>query len=165
MTKILVFSDSHGNGRGISAALGQHPDASIALFLGDGIGDFRRAADLPHLKTVCVRGNCDFYGVSTGVRDVEIITVENVRIMMTHGHLFGVKSGFGTALDKAAAAEADIFLFGHTHVPFDHTFSHGDRHIRMFNPGSVSRGRDCGNTYGVIVVDGDSTVTSHGILK
>lgn len=165
MTKILVFSDSHGNGRGISSALRQHPDASIALFLGDGISDFRRTADLPYLKTVCVRGNCDFYGGIEGAHDVEIITVENVRIMMTHGHLFGVKSGLGMALNKAAAAEADIFLFGHTHIPFDHTFPNGDRNIRMFNPGSVSHGRDCGNTYGVIVVDGDSAITSHGILK
>lgn len=83
---------------------------------------------------------------------------------MTHGHLFGVKSGLGTALGKAAEADVDIFLFGHTHIPFDRTFPNGDRHIRMFNPGSIGRGRENGNTYGVIVIDGSSAVTSHGNL-
>lgn len=165
MTKILVFSDSHGNSSSISNAIEQHPDASMALFLGDGIVDFLRVTDLTHLQTVCVRGNCDFYRASSDIRDIEILTVENVRIMMTHGHLFGVKSGLGTALDKASEAGSDIFLFGHTHVPFDRTFIRDGKHIRLFNPGSVGRGRENGNTYGIIIIDRDAALTSHGRLK
>jgi hypothetical protein len=165
MTKILVFSDSHGRRSGITAAIKSHPDASMALFLGDGLEDFAKATDGTDLKTVRVRGNCDFFLSDKSVRDVEALSVENVSIMMTHGHLFGVKSDIGTALDKAAEAGVDIFLYGHTHEPFNHTFRVGERHIRMFNPGSIGNGRACGNTYGVIVIDGTKVVASHGVFK
>ena len=68
---------------------------------------------------------------------------------MTHGHLYGVKSGYGLAIAHAISRGADILLFGHTHEPYLQRIEKGsevggrilERELYVFNPGSLRDGR------------------------
>ena len=62
---------------------------------------------------------------------------------MSHGHIWGVKGGYGAAIVAAQKCDAHILLFGHTHVPYCEQLETG---LWVMNPGSI---RDSGN-YGVI---------------
>ena len=67
---------------------------------------------------------------------------------MCHGHKYNVKSSLLALKYKGMEKNADIILFGHTHVPYiDDTDG-----IIMLNPGSVS-------TYGIIEIN-ESEVTA-----
>ena len=125
--KILVLSDSHrAIGAMYDAAILEDPDA--IMHLGDHVSD---AEDM-------VRGNCDF-----GAQAPETILTElgGVRLFLTHGHLFGVKSGMSRLKLEADRVGADIALFGHTHRPF----LEEDGGVWYMNPGAARDGR-----YGVI---------------
>ena len=65
-------------------------------------------------------------------------------ILLSHGHLWGVKSGYDRAIAQARAVGADILLFGHTHQALCCQLEDG---LWMLNPGS-SR-----STYGLITLE------------
>ena len=102
--KILVLSDSHrAIGAMYDAAILEDPDA--IMHLGDHVSDAEElsyALDL--IDFYMVRGNCDF-----GAQAPETILTElgGVRLFLTHGHLFGVKSGM-SRLKLEATAWAQI---------------------------------------------------------
>ncbi|NLV49162.1 MAG: metallophosphoesterase [Clostridiales bacterium] len=133
--KILVFSDSHGSCGLMEAAVKLHmPD--LTLFLGDGASDITALrASYPELSVRCVRGNCDPAGFAP---EKLIIEESGKKIMMTHGHAYGVKLGLQRVFYAALEAQADIILFGHTHEAY-----RAEREgLIMLNPGSVGRGRN-----------------------
>jgi len=89
--KILVLSDSHGHLNYMQGAI-KLENPSLILHLGDNVRDSVKlesyAKDVPILS---VHGNCD---LGTNVAPATLLQeVEGVRIMMTHGHDFGVKIG------------------------------------------------------------------------
>lgn len=56
--------------------------------------------------------NCDFF---TSAPPSLTISLDGVRIFLTHGHLFGVKSGLTRLTLEARRVGAQLALFGHTH--------------------------------------------------
>ena len=129
--KLCVFSDSHGiSDNMLHAVYIEDPDAVI--FLGDGERDLkpmrRRYPNLP-IHAVC--GNCD---VGFSVPDKLILTLEGVRIFAVHGHRHDVK--YDQDLDylvrSACHEDANVVLFGHTHVPYLET----REGILLLNPGA-----------------------------
>ena len=91
----------------------QKPDQVIHL--GDLISDAEEISYLyPKLPVCMVPGNCDGW---TTVPSIKQITLQGRSILLSHGHLWGVKSGCDAAIARARAAGADILLFGHTHQP------------------------------------------------
>lgn len=138
--KILVFSDSHRSLAGMYSAIEIHqPDQVIHL------GDLQRDAEevayaYPRLPICMVPGNCD--GWTTDPLKKQI-TLAGKRILLSHGHLWGVKRGYEAALADARAAGADILLFGHTHRALCRRLEDG---LYMMNPGT-SR-----TSYGLIVI-------------
>ena len=117
----LVASDTHGRADLLEQAFRRaKPDG--VLFLGDGLRDLNvRPADT---TLRAVRGNCDW----TACEDTPTVRVEEIagyRIYMTHGHLQSVKLSPHTAVMYAAIKGADVLLYGHTHVPFEKTYSVG----------------------------------------
>lgn len=144
--KILVLSDSHrAIGAMYDAAMLEDPDA--IMHLGDHVSDAEElsyALDL--IDFYMVRGNCDF-----GAQAPETILTElgGVRLFLTHGHLFGVKSGMSRLKLEADRVGANIALFGHTHRPL----LEEDSGVWYMNPGAARSGR-----YGVIeITDGTFT--------
>ena len=128
--KILVFSDSHGRpDLMLAAAELERPDH--VFFLGDGLRDVELLASLqPGLPINAVRGNCDY---RPGEPEEETLLIGGLRILLCHGHRFGVKQSLLQAGYTAEERDLDCFLFGHTHQPF-----HDRRGKCTFlNPGSI----------------------------
>ena len=139
--KILVFSDSHRSWSGMIQAIDeQKPDQVIHL--GDLISDAEEISYLyPKLPVRMVPGNCDGW---TTVPSIKQITLQGRSILLSHGHLWGVKSGCDAAIARARAAGADILLFGHTHQPLCQQMEDG---LWVLNPGP-SR-----SSYGTILLE------------
>lgn len=168
--KILVFSDSHGHAEYLTAALGAHPDADAAVFLGDGIPDAKAAFSArPQLSHCILAGNCDFRSALApqGIpQETEaLLDFGGLRFWALHGHTEHVKLGYDRLLARAAEKRADAILFGHTHIP-ENSFVQDpllpSRKILLFNPGSI--GLSFSHSYGVIHVYNGQISASHGYL-
>lgn len=127
--KALVFSDSHRSLAGMYHAIEAHqPDQVIHL------GDLSQDAEevslaYPRLPFCMVPGNCDGW---TSLPLQRLITLEGVRVLLSHGHIWHVKSGYAQALAAAQSAGADVLLFGHTHRPYCQRLENG---LWVMNPG------------------------------
>ena len=132
--RILVFSDSHGRGSRIEAAILEHPEAKHIFFLGDKTADIEDAQTLfPDRSFYIVSGNCDSLFTKEAYKTV---TLAGRKILYTHGHEFSVKSGTERLVAFSKSISADIVLYGHTHVP-ENTYDDG---LYIINPGSIGRG-------------------------
>ena len=137
--KILVVSDSHLN---LSALINifeaERPDVVF------GAGDHSK--DLEELSYVkeraeyyIVRGNCDYFDRCT--EDVLRFDLNGYKFMLTHGHLYGVKSSYEALKKEAIDNGVDVVVFGHTHIPCLEL----EDGVHIFNPGAAKDG-----CYGVI---------------
>lgn len=164
--KILVISDSHGRSDRFREVTKMHADAEEILFLGDGVRDAYSACE----RAICVRGNCDVFGISdSDVPRERLLCLGGLRILMMHGHEKTVKSGYERALAYACDRGADILLFGHTHAPLEKYYAAGsviegrvlERPMYVFNPGSLG---DVRSSYGLIEIRNGSVLFSHGTV-
>ena len=73
-----------------------------------------------------------------------MLILDDHRVLIAHGHALGVKTGLLRAQYRALEMNADILLFGHTHVPLVDAASRP----MMMNPGSIGDPRR--PTYGVL---------------
>ncbi|MBE6589073.1 MAG: YfcE family phosphodiesterase [Ruminococcaceae bacterium] len=167
--ELLIFSDSHGRADAMRRAMKlQVSDVHAVCFLGDGLFD-AEALDTGRAMLWAVRGNCD-WGASWSEYPTErLIDLAGHRLLLTHGHTFGVKSGCGALLSHAAQVGADIVLFGHTHEPVSLCVDAGEtvggctleRPMYLFNPGSVGQG----GSFGTLCLSESTVLLSHGRLR
>ena len=68
----------------------------------------------PHIPFHHVPGNCDFRPMES---TEELLCIQGMRILLCHGHTYGVKQSLLRAGYRAQEADLDLFLFGHTHMP------------------------------------------------
>lgn len=142
MKKILITTDSHGK---ISDIYGIIENAKFDSVIN--LGDYCEEAEelsfvFTEIPFYVVKGNCDFY--NTKYREIEIIDIENKKILITHGHLFGVKNSIEILEKEAEKLGIDIVLFGHTHIPY----LNRKNGILYCNPGALKDGR-----YGILSID------------
>jgi putative phosphoesterase len=144
--KLLVMSDSHRNiGHMLFAVEQTKPDA--IAHLGDHIIDaIELRRKLPGMEFYMVMGNCDF---STVGGNELLLQLEGVKIYMTHGHIYGVKSGYDALIKQAQRQKADLALFGHTHQAM---IQQTDG-LWLMNPGQM-KNHDCIYTasYGIVTI-------------
>jgi len=146
--KILVFSDSHRSTGRMLRALHENP-CDLVFFLGDVLGDLLDvSAAFPGLPVLSVPGNCDTS--FPGQEHTRITEEQGKRFLLTHGHAWGVKQGLQRLKEEGRRLEADVILFGHTHVPMLERA--GD--YFLMNPGSIGSPRYPNRhyTYGEIVI-------------
>ena len=149
--RFLVCSDSHGRVSHLmemleQANLHRFPIDGL-LFLGDGLADLTYL-DLGYTPIIAVSGNCDLFRSSA--KREEILVMEGYRILMMHGHTHGAHSGIDRMVAYAAEVQADILLFGHTHVPKERYLPRGseiggvtlEKPLYVLNPGSIGSARD-----------------------
>ncbi|MBR5272070.1 MAG: metallophosphoesterase [Clostridia bacterium] len=142
--KILVISDTHKDIASLRRALDNHPEIKHVFHLGDHVADVEKVrGEYPEKEFYCVRGNNDF-GSDCQLNGIEKINGRT--IYYTHGHSQRVHSNLSHLLKEAQQYGADIVLFGHTHVAFAWEIEE----VHFFNPGSASRPRDCGKSYGIV---------------
>ena len=143
--KLLIVSDTHGRYERLREACELHKDVDALVFLGDGISDIDRAGVSEFGFTIfAVRGNWDYSNsslIAMKAKNDMTLEFEGVKIYALHGHTKQVKSGILNALYAAAAVDADVLLYGHTHEQY-YTFLEGNKYnigkdMHVFNPGSL----------------------------
>ena len=144
--KLLVISDSHGRADRVRAIASRHKNAEAILFLGDGIGDLELIDPIASRVVCAVRGNCDFF---SSERVDRFVIIEGVKIFMTHGDKYGVKSTLRHLYNNVVDYGVDIVLFGHTHLFCNNQYDK----VAFLNPGSLSYSRGGASSYAVMVVD------------
>ncbi len=133
--KILVISDTHGSIDGVIEFIKAHrQEIDVIWHLGDHHKDAVKIAQKTGFQVHGVKGNCDF---NARAPEDLILEVAGYRIMLTHGHVYGVKHSLLRLYLKAQEDRLDMVCFGHTHVAVQ-TQEHG---IVLFNPGSASEPR------------------------
>jgi putative phosphoesterase len=132
--KILVLSDSHGNLNNLRKATEQYGrNADVLIHCGDGTrGDAQWLQDnCKHCMVVCVKGNCDFGSM---LKTEEILSVDGLRILITHGDKYNVKYTLANLSYRAEENNCNLVFFGHTHVATDTLMGN----VRLINPGAAS---------------------------
>jgi len=113
----------------------------LILHLGDNDRDCAVITrDYRHIPVRSVKGNCDY--ISSGPATDEF-AFGGKRFLMTHGNLQSVKTGLSHVIAFAASRDADVLLFGHTHIPHNSVVSG----MAVINPGSIGM---AGKTYAVL---------------
>ena len=143
--KILVLSDSHGAIEPMEHAV-ERTQPRMIFHLGDCWRDAERLQGrFPQIPLRQVPGNCDFRSQEPAER---LLCIEDFRILLCHGHTYGVKQSLIAAGFAAEEKNLDLFLFGHTHRPLV------DRRGKtlFLNPGSIGDWRR--PTYGVVTIAG-----------
>ena len=62
------------------------------------------------------------------------IEIDGVKILLTHGHRYGVKNGYLNLIMRAKELQVNAVIFGHTHIPEVFT----EDGVLFVNPGSCS---------------------------
>jgi predicted phosphodiesterase len=168
--KIIVVSDIHGRGAYLDGVLSRHPDCEGVFFLGDGARDIDTDSITGRgLMFGGVLGNCDPLYVPLGYPFSKelLLSASEYTVMLTHGDIYSVKSGYERAALQAYKRGADILLFGHTHIPVEKYIPSGtllldtvtERPLRIMNPGSLREG-----SYGILQIKNRQILFSHGTV-
>ncbi len=175
-TTLLILSDSHGSHDAVAEAIRRaRPDG--ILFAGDGLRDLTRLS-LPPVPLWTVRGNCDHMlypliinGEAAEAPEELVFSVDGIRILLCHGHRYGVKSGLGLAIAAAVRADADLLVFGHTHAPLERRLTPDSpedfdlprqKPLTLFNPGSIGDWRH--PIFGTVTLRRGTVICGHGTL-
>ena len=111
---ILVLSDSHGNISNMEEAV-EREKPDMILHLGDCWRDAERLAErYPDIPMEHVPGNCDCRPEEPAEK---LLFLEDCRVLICHGHTYGVKQSLLRAGYAAEEENLDLFLFGQTHQP------------------------------------------------
>ena len=148
--KLLILSDTHHRTDRMQYAFDQcKPD--VVLHLGDNISDcYALQRQNPDTVFHMVKGNCDIQGHE---ENELFLLLEGVKIYMTHGHVYGVKSSMVALTYEARKKGADLALYGHTHK----AMIQSTPGLRLMNPGQMER-HDAKRvaSYGIVTVNGDT---------
>lgn len=126
----------HGHSEYLKKLAQRYPTADAYLFLGD-------SEDYPMniQPFISIKGNNDYF-----IDEIEkVISIDFAKIYMTHGHQMYLSEQ--NMVLRAKKHQANIFLYGHTHVPFYKKIDD----IILLNPGSLAYPRsDFGTSYAII---------------
>lgn len=156
--RILCVSDSHGDLDALLNLLTRMTGQfDLLLHLGDGAKEMETISSIyPMLEYAAVRGNCDIHW---DFPTQQILFYQGVKLLMTHGHLYGVKGSLELLRRTAQEEGTQLALFGHTHQPY------GDQvgNLLLFNPGTIAA-HPYGGSYGLLTLAGGK-ITRWGIYQ
>ncbi|MED5075412.1 metallophosphoesterase [Anoxybacillus geothermalis] len=144
--KAVVVSDSHGLSGELSAIVERHRhEADLFIHCGDSELSAQAAELAPF---VVVRGNCDVEAAFPNERTEE---AEGLRFLITHGHLYGVKTSLLRLYYRAKETSAHVVCFGHSHLAGAEQIEG----VLFINPGSIALPRvRKERTYAVLTIGG-----------
>lgn len=141
MKTIFAFSDIH-EGTLPPRLLAVAEESDYVFFLGDGAA---RMGDLVlHKGFFAVKGNCDYLPLP----EETVTEVEGVKILLTHGHRYGVKTDLLSLALRAEELGCCLVFFGHTHTA--EIVEHGA--VTLVNPGSLTHPSFGTPTYAYTVI-------------
>ena len=146
--KILVVSDTHGRDGNLERVLQKVKPIDALIHCGDVEGREDYIPLVAECPAYMVAGNNDFF--SELDRELEL-DLGGHRLLVTHGHNYGVNIDLTRIIEEAAARKKDIVLFGHTHKPVV-TYKET---VTAVNPGSLSYPRQEGRrpSYAIMEID------------
>ena len=108
----IIFSDTHGNYNLAAEALIEAGEVDLIFHLGDVASDAAMLEQIFSRPVEKVAGNCD----PPGILPCELSTeIGAIRVLLTHGNCYNVKSGLKSLKQRAVATNSQIVLYGHTH--------------------------------------------------
>ncbi|MPW24928.1 YfcE family phosphodiesterase [Alkalibaculum sp. M08DMB] len=149
--KILVFSDSHGNLNSATKVIEEVKNVDMIFHLGDNVRDALKIEKIVPYPVKYVKGNTDIGDAPTEL----IEEINGSRLLMTHGHKYGIKANLHKLYNLAVEKGVKVVLYGHSHVPSREIIGG----ILFLNPGSIGDRRQQPNeTYGLIDIDIEGNV-------
>lgn len=144
--KAIVMSDSHGD-RDIVADVVQRYRQQVDAIIH--CGDSELSADDPLTQQLLlVQGNMDLAKFDTSIRT----TLDNIPILIVHGHLLGVNQSLLTLNLEAQQQQVAAAFFGHTHQLMCQVV----KGCLLLNPGSITYPRGqyapLGGTYASVSI-------------
>jgi putative phosphoesterase len=146
MKTALVMADTHGHRARMALALKRFADADMIFHLGDYSRDAELLRTMTQRPVYAVRGNCD---ISSAAEAELLLNFEGVRVLLVHGHRQNVKTSLLTLGLYAQEREADVALFGHTHMPTEQYHEN----VLLYNPGSLGEPRNLRPSVGLLMLD------------
>ena len=151
--KVLVISDSHQK-LDTLIKIYEYEKPEVVICAGDHSRDGEELSFVcPDSKYYIVRGNCDIF--DRRYDDEMIFELEGFRILLAHGHEYGVKYSYTSIEERGRNLECDIVIFGHTHIQY----LVSKNGITLFNPGAVY-----GREYGILEIDGEKFQFYHKVI-
>lgn len=136
--RLGITGDTHGDARALRQILTLAPPVDKWLHTGDHAQDANLLQRLTGLPVLRVLGNCDGApGPEAAANVDEIFVEEGWRLWLTHGHRYMGHTRVAELAWWARQLEADIVVYGHTHVPMNEYYGE----TLLLNPGSPSRPR------------------------
>lgn len=152
--KILIVSDTHGQAENLVKVLNKVKPLDALIHCGDIEGQTDYVQLISECPCYMVAGNND-WGTSLK-REMEF-SLDDYRVLLTHGNTYGVSIGTGQLRDEAESRDIQIAMFGHTHRPF---LEEKDNLV-LLNPGSLSYPRQMGRRPSYIVMEIDQYHEAH----
>ncbi|MBS6194726.1 MAG: metallophosphoesterase [Clostridiales bacterium] len=152
--KILVVSDTHGRCSELMRVLQKVKPIDALIHCGDVEGEENYIRQIAECPCYIVRGNNDFF---SDLEREEIFSLGNYKIMVTHGHLYGVSIDTSMLEEEAVSRGVQVVMFGHTHRPF----LEQKENITLLNPGSLSYPRQSGRKPGFLIMEIDQEGEAH----
>ena len=153
--KLLIVSDTHGRDANLEAAVLREQPFDMLFHCGDVEGREFYIEALAECPCTIIAGNNDFF---SDLPKEDEITVFKHRILVTHGHFYGVSMDLSRLIDEARSRNCDCVFFGHTHKP---VIDEEDG-IMVLNPGSLTFPRQNGHkpSYAVVEADEDGGLSA-----
>ncbi len=149
--RLLIVSDTHipVRARAMPAPVLAAADAAdLIVHAGDWVHASVLDGLLEHGDVLGVWGNNDGADLRARLPEVARREIEGVRFAVVHET--GAAAGREARMDRAYP-DADVLVFGHSHIPWDTTTPRG---MRLLNPGSpTDRRRQPHHTFLTAVVD------------
>ncbi|PRR79081.1 hypothetical protein CLLI_11220 [Clostridium liquoris] len=142
---IGVVSDTHRHTWIIERVMEKLQNIDLLIHLGDNTQDIKEFHRFYSGRIINVKGNCDYS--STIPSDI-IEEIQGQKFFITHGHHYDVKHSLSRLKYKAIEEQANVVLFGHTHVS-QIVYEDG---IWFINPGSPVLSRDGFNSVALIEI-------------
>ena len=147
--KLYVLSDTHGKVEKALSVYSRLTSVDLIIHLGDLVSDAKKLSDATGRNVISIRGNND---ISSSKEDFRILETEYGNLLLTHGHLQGVKFGLQKLLYRTLELNCKAVLFGHTHISV-FTESNG---VYLLNPGSLTLPMDgSSGSYAIVNTSAD----------
>ncbi len=130
--KILAISDTHGKTTIPRNIIDQWKEkVDLIIHLGDYLSDAKELSTGHNTPLSYVGGNMDGSNETNGYKT---INTPYGKILLTHGHLDGVKLNPNNLIYRTEEMNCKAVVFGHTHSPFFKNLNG----IYLINPGSIT---------------------------
>ena len=148
--KVLIVSDTHGRDENLELAVNREAPFDMLVHCGDVEGREFYIEALAECPCSIVSGNNDFF---SDLPREEVIDIEENKVLVTHGHYYGVSMAFDQLADAAKQRGCNAAFFGHIHVPV----LEKEDGILLVNPGRLAFPRQRGRrpSYAVLETDGN----------